>query len=67
MRTPMLAWCLFTFATTAGCAASQSTPYANDPLLRYYKPTLSETPASLLERNAPSEPAIPPVPTAKRE
>jgi hypothetical protein len=66
MRTPIFAWCLFTFAACAGCTSSQATLYATDPLLLYYKP-LSDSTASLAERNAPPEPAVPPVPTAKRE
>jgi hypothetical protein len=60
MRTLIVTLCAI--GLVVGCASSHKKPYADDPLLLYYKPTLSDSATILAERNARREPAPPPMP-----
>ncbi len=67
MRANRLALCLLTVCLTAGCLSSQRKPFVNNPLLLYYKPTLSDSATILAEQAARREPAQPPMPGFARE
>src|SRR5260370_3113298 len=67
MRTNRLALCLLTVCLAAGCLSSQRKPFVNNPLLLYYKPTLSDSATILAEQAARREPAQPPMPGFARE
>ena len=58
---------LLTSGLAAGCMSSQRKPFANNPLLLYYKPTLSDSATILAEQAARREPTQPPMPTFARD
>jgi len=66
MRSSVLALCCG-LSLAAGCASSHKKAYSGNPLLLYYKPTLSDSATILAERNARREPAPPPLPSFVRE
>lgn len=62
MRAVIFMTCLVTATLTTGCIADRK-PYANNPLLLYYKPTLSDSETVLAERETRGGPTQPPMPT----
>src|SRR5262245_62148556 len=61
MRAVALAVFLITAGLTTGCIADRK-PYANNPLLLYYKPTLSDSDTVLAQREPRTGPTQPPIP-----
>ena len=63
MRAAALALCLL----TVGCLSSERKPFANNPLLLYYKPTLSDSATVLAEQGARRGPTQPPLPSFAKD
>jgi len=61
MRTVALSAFLITAGLTTGCITDRK-PYANNPLLLYYKPTLSDSDTVLAQREPRTGPTQPPMP-----
>jgi hypothetical protein len=60
----LLAFGILAILCSTGCLFSRKAPYANDPLLIYYKPTLDDSATILAERASRHEPVRPPMPAA---
>jgi hypothetical protein len=61
MRKHWMTICLLGGLALMGCRSGNS-PYANDPTLLYYKPTLSDSATALAERTSRREPVKPAMP-----
>ncbi|HLW67263.1 MAG TPA: hypothetical protein VKS79_18255 [Gemmataceae bacterium] len=61
MRNHWVTICMLGGLALAGCRSGNS-PYANDPTLLYYKPTLSDSASVLAERTSRREPVKPAMP-----
>jgi hypothetical protein len=55
------------FGLLAGCSTQRRAPYANDPVLLHYKPTLNDSATIMAEKQAHHGPAKPPMPTGAQE
>jgi hypothetical protein len=66
MRAVSLTVCLVGATLLTGCSGPRK-PYANNPLLLYYKPTLSDSDTILAEREPRGGPTQPPMPTLAAE
>ena len=67
MRPTRIVLCLLASGLTVGCMSSQRKPFATNPLLLYYKPTLSDSSTILAEQAARREPMKPPMPAFARD
>src|SRR5262245_29114440 len=63
MRARLLTICMICWLVATGCQLGRKSPYADDPLLLYYKPTLNDSATILAERTARREPVNPPSPS----
>lgn len=62
MRLTCVVLTLSGLAFLAGCSSQRKPPYANDPLLTHYKPTLSDSTSILAEKQMRRGPTKPPMP-----
>src|SRR5262245_12915905 len=62
MRTRLLTICLLGLLVTTGCRLGRRAPYADDPTLLYYKPTLNDSSTVLAQRARWREPVKPAMP-----
>jgi hypothetical protein len=51
----------------AGCSSQRKAPYANDPVLLHYKPTLNDSATIMAEKQAHHGPTKPPMPAGSRD
>ena len=68
MRAPLISMTLLAVSVLAGCSTHRRAPYANDPVLLHYKPTLNDSATIIAEkqwRHAPAKPPKPPTSTDK--
>src|SRR5262249_39912097 len=64
MRTRLLTICVLSVLVMTGCRLGRRAPYADDPTLLYYKPTLNDSSTVLAQRarwRDPVKPAMPAV------
>jgi hypothetical protein len=66
MRNRWLTICVLSGLALTGCRSSNS-PYANDPTLLYYKPTLNDSATVLAERTSRREPVKPAMPAVAQK
>src|SRR6266478_1172260 len=55
-------YCLLIAGLLTGCASNRKPPYANDPVLLHYKPTLADSATILAEKQTKPHPVQPPMP-----
>ncbi len=67
MRQPLISVVVLVAAALAGCSTHRNTPYANDPVLLHYKPTLNDSATIIAEKQWHHSPAKPPKPPVAQD
>ncbi len=67
MRSLFASLCVVSVGLLAGCSSGRKAPYASDPVLLHYKPTLNDSATIMAEKQAHRGPTKPPMPPGSRE